>query len=185
IVAGRRHGRLAAGVLAGGVLILGLVLARVQYYKTILSEGRAVALALAPVDPRSLMQGDYMDLDYAIRRQVEGWLDEHPPVKDALDASGRGWLLLRLDDQGVGQLQEVTAEAPSDADDQTVALVFRWRPRERSGWQSSGADWGGRNWFFPEGQGARYEKARYGVLRVARDGKSLLAELLDEGMKPL
>lgn len=185
IVAGRRHGRLAAGVLAGGVLILGLVLARVQYYKTILSEGQPVALALAPVDPRSLMQGDYMDLDYAIRRQVEGWLDEHPPVKDALDASGRGWLLLRLDGQGVGQLQEVTAEAPSDADDQTVALVFRWRPRERSGWQSSGADWGGRNWFFPEGQGARYEKARYGVLRVAPDGKSLLAELLDEGMKPL
>ena len=35
----------------------------------ILSGGQTVLLELAPVDPRSLMQGDYMALNYALTHQ--------------------------------------------------------------------------------------------------------------------
>ncbi|MEY4484068.1 MAG: hypothetical protein RL693_1520, partial [Verrucomicrobiota bacterium] len=36
-----------------------------------LANGRQVFLKLAPVDPRSLMQGDYMSLRYEIARKFE------------------------------------------------------------------------------------------------------------------
>ena len=35
-----------------------------------LSQGEVVYLELAPVDPRSLIQGDYMALDYALERDL-------------------------------------------------------------------------------------------------------------------
>ncbi len=159
------------------MLALGAVQARVHHYETILSQGRPVVLALAPVDPRSLMQGDYMALDYAVRRQAEDWLREREPVRAALEASGRGWLLLRPDGEGVWRLAAVTAGAPEVLAGDAVALAFRWRDH--------GMDWGARSWFFPEGQGERYARARYGALRVAADGAALLAGLLDEERAPL
>ena len=58
-----------------------------------------------------------------------------------------------------------------------MALALRWR--------NEGLDWGGRSWFFPEGEGDRYAKARYGALRVAADGTALLDGLLDEALAPL
>ena len=36
----------------------------------LLGSGRVVILELAPVDPRSLMQGDYMALTFAAGREV-------------------------------------------------------------------------------------------------------------------
>ncbi|MFV0282838.1 MAG: GDYXXLXY domain-containing protein [Castellaniella sp.] len=175
----RRHWALPVWLLAGGVLTLGVVQARVHHYQTILSQGQPVLLALAPVDPRSLMQGDYMDLDYAVRRQVDVWLNSEAglPLQFELKAAGHGWLLLRPDAQGVGQLAGVSVEKPPALSDDHVALAVRWRDGR--------LDWGARNWFFPEGQGDRYAKARYGRLRVAKDGTALLSGLLDEQQSPL
>ncbi|MGA0582638.1 MAG: GDYXXLXY domain-containing protein, partial [Castellaniella sp.] len=173
----RRAWGLPVWLLAGGALALGAVQVRVHHYETILNRGRPVILALAPVDPRSLMQGDYMALDYAVRRQAEDWLREREPVRAALRASGRGWLLLRRDGEGVWRLAAVAAEPPTAPAGDMVALAFRWR--------NEGLDWGGRSWFFPEGESDHYAKARYGTLRVAADGTALLAGLLDEELAPL
>ncbi|MGB6218709.1 MAG: GDYXXLXY domain-containing protein [Castellaniella sp.] len=175
--AARRAWGLPVGLLAGGVLVLGVVQARVHHYEAILDRGRPVILALAPVDPRSLMQGDYMDLDYAVRRLVEQWLIGQPDARDALQANGRGWLLLRPDAQGVWQFEGLVAGPAPTLEASELAIKFRWRNGEM--------DWGARHWFFPEGQGERYARARYGELRVAEDGTALLARLLDETRAPL
>lgn len=173
---GVRRSWLAAGVLAGGLLVLGVAQAQVRHYETILSQGVPVVLALAPADPRSLMQGDYMILDYAVRRAADGWLQRHPDVGQDVVEAGRGWLLLRSDEQGVWQLQGVATNLPSAASD-VVALAFRWR--------TGRVDIGAKHWFFAEGQGARFAQAMYGVLRVDADGAALLAGLLDEQRQPL
>ena len=51
-----------------------------------LEEGQLILLELAPADPRSLMQGDYMNLRYAITRRVNA---------DSL--SKRGFCVVALD----------------------------------------------------------------------------------------
>lgn len=168
---------LPIGVMAGGVLVLGLAQAQVHRYETILSQGRPVVLALAPVDPRSLMQGDYMALDYAVRKATEDWLHGQGSGKASVLAEGGGWLLLRPDAQGIWQLQGVETAQPPASSSETVALAFRWRDNR--------PDFGAASWFFPEGQGERFAGARYGVLRVADDGTALLAGLLDAGQQPL
>src|SRR3546814_7520410 len=46
-------------------LVLGAVNLQVLQKQRVLDDGRTVLLALRPVDPRSLIQGDYMVLRYA------------------------------------------------------------------------------------------------------------------------
>src|SRR5690606_10833586 len=56
--------RTVACLLAGLLLILAVVNVGIWQRERILATGRTVVLALAPVDPRSLMQGDYMALRF-------------------------------------------------------------------------------------------------------------------------
>ncbi|MGL5293385.1 MAG: GDYXXLXY domain-containing protein, partial [Aeromonas sp.] len=51
------------GVLITGLAILVAINIAVWHHERALSQGEVVLLELAPVDPRSLMQGDYMRLN--------------------------------------------------------------------------------------------------------------------------
>ena len=51
-------------LLLSGLAILAGINATVWRYEHAMSSGEVVLLRLAPVDPRSLMQGDYMRLNY-------------------------------------------------------------------------------------------------------------------------
>ena len=69
-----------------GVAALVLVVTNVLIFQKerLLASPQGILLELAPVDPRSLIQGDYMALAYAITREV--------PEQDLPSrwASGRG-----------------------------------------------------------------------------------------------
>ena len=57
-------------VVAALVLILVLINWQIWSKERHLAEGEVVFLELAPVDPRSLMQGDYMALRFALANRV-------------------------------------------------------------------------------------------------------------------
>jgi uncharacterized membrane-anchored protein len=61
----------------------------------ILSDGKLILLELAPVDPRSLMQGDYMRLNYAITSGQSSYGD----------IAKTGYCVVELDSLGVGRLK--------------------------------------------------------------------------------
>jgi uncharacterized membrane-anchored protein len=151
-------GGLAFALLAPTVLIV--------QKESLLATGKPVLLELAPRDPRSLMQGDYMVLDYAVS-QERGWKEGWP--RD-------GNLVLRLDEQGVGQFVRVhepgTPLAPGE-------LLLRYRVRD------SRVRLGAESFFFQEGHAGRYSKARYGELRVASNGTSGLVGLRGAEREPL
>ena len=52
------------------ILVLAFFAFSVIQKETLIAKGTEVLLRLAPVDPRSLMQGDYMALDYEITREI-------------------------------------------------------------------------------------------------------------------
>lgn len=65
------HARALRAALALSIaLVLGLAAWSVLGFETLLRQGRTVYLELAPVDPRSLMQGDYMALSYQLEREI-------------------------------------------------------------------------------------------------------------------
>ncbi|WP_279487939.1 GDYXXLXY domain-containing protein [Aeromonas veronii] len=156
-------------LLLSGLAILAGINATVWRYEHAMSSGEVVLLRLAPVDPRSLMQGDYMRLNYEIARELTS--------RDARTTQNKGGdtLVIRLD---AHQVATLVADGKPDrlASDERLLQVHQ---SERQ-WQI-GPD----AYFFEEGTGEQYEAARYGEFRLQADGKTLLVGLRDEAYQPI
>lgn len=131
-----------------------------------LTNGQIVLLELAPVDPRSLMQGDYMALRFAVANDAAQHLREQ-----ATD----GHIVLTLDDKGVGRYARLDDGTPLAVNE----IRMRYRKRDREFKFATGA------YFFEEGTAQLYEPARYGEFRVAQNGEALLTGLRDGKLKAL
>jgi uncharacterized membrane-anchored protein len=161
------------GVLGGLLVVLLAVNGGIYLREQILRSGQRVVLALTPADPRSLIQGDYMALDFAVARPLLHLVDASDEARQIRRAGG-GYLVLQPDAQGVDQLQAVQLAAGRG---KGILLEFRLR--------DAGVRIVTNAYFFPEGQGRRYEHAKYGEFRVAANGVGLLTRLLDADLKPL
>jgi uncharacterized membrane-anchored protein len=74
-------------LLVAALLVLGLINHAIWQKEQLLANGDIVRLKLAPVDPRSLMQGDYMRLDFEVARAVRNNPKDDGLLVVALDAS--------------------------------------------------------------------------------------------------
>lgn len=128
-----------------------------------LANGRTMLLRLAPVDPRSLIQGDYMALRYAIAEEAS---------KTQLKNSG--YIVVSLDKNNVAKFVRVhNGESLQTGD---YLLFYRNRGRLRLGAES---------FMFQEGYADLYANARYGELKVDESGASVLIGLRDDDFNPL
>lgn len=139
-----------------------------------LVEGEIVYLELAPVDPRSLMQGDYMALNFALGNQIQTMLHQAESDNDLMKASN-GMVVVRVDEQRIAHFQRLD-DGSSLADDERQ---FRYRVRNSQVRFATDA------FFFQEGHGERFESARYGQCRLNRHGELLLVALYDEELNVL
>lgn len=148
------------------VLAVTLVATNLAIYhkEQLLADGRVVRLALAPVDPRALMQGDYMALNYALNNH----LFHHQRPENLR-------LIVTLDNQ------QVATDAEWDRGQPLAKNQFYLQAHQGNQGISVASD----AWFFEEGHAEDFTAARFGELRVAQDGTALLVALLDEQLKPL
>ena len=155
-------------LVAGGlVLALAVPNALVVQKERLLATGTTMLLELAPVDPRSLIQGDYMALDYAMSRQVAGSAQTWPRT---------GQIVVALDDRGVARfVRRHEAGTPLGRGEHLLTY------RRRGGRVRVGTD----AFHFQEGHAGRYEGARYGEVRVAPSGTSVLVGLRDSSRNVL
>jgi uncharacterized membrane-anchored protein len=156
--------------IAAGVVVLALANWTVAEREEQLANGRVVLLELAPVDPRSLMQGDYMALRFKAADDAFGRFGK---VKDDVPVDGR--IVVRVDERGVGSFARRDAGGPLAAGE----AALRYRIRDGRVKFATNA------YFFQEGHARLYEAARYGEFRVAPSGELLLARLLDAKLVPL
>ena len=154
--------------LLAGLAILAVVNYTVYQREQLLTDGRVVLLELAPVDPRSLMQGDYMALRFRVAREAFG---ADGPPGESVD----GHLVLRLDPRGVADFVRFDDGTPLAADE----LRMRYRVRAGNPKFATNA------YFFQEGTADRYTAARYGEFRVDAGGEAILTGLRDEDLKAL
>ena len=157
--------RLIIAVIGLG-LILGLTNWGIVQRRAVVADGKPLLLELRPADPRSLFQGDYMALAMA---------DETMP--DQATISGlpyRGTVILALDQDGVGRFARL------DDGGALKAGELRVQYRRHEDWRGQRLDYGAQAFFFQEGDAARYEEARYALLRVAADGSTVLTDLADK-----
>lgn len=154
-------------LLLTGLAILVGINATVWRFERAMASGEVVLLPLAPVDPRSLMQGDYMRLNYALARELAGLERDKGAAADTL--------VIRLDDHQVAHWVEGGKPDALGTDERLLQVR-----REENQWRI-GPD----AYFFEEGTGAQFEAARYGEFRLQADGATLLVGLRDEAFQPI
>lgn len=159
----------AALLTAAAVVTLGVINISIWQKERLLANGQPLFVALAPVDPRSLVQGDHMRLEFAMPVELHRRLD-------TLGSGLRPKVVVRRDERGVGTILGIAEGGGALAADE---ILLELRPK------------GGRwivvtdAWFFPEGEASRWQPAKYGELRVERDGRALLVGLRGEDLRPL
>lgn len=166
-------------ILGGLALVLVVANGGIWQREKLLATGKVVILELAPVDPRSLMQGDYMALNFAASRDITRLrlsADRTPDDDAVLGFEPDGYVMLQADARGVATPLRIQPDAQPHAADE---VPLRYRLRDRGVRIVTNA------YFFPEGQAKRYEVARYGELRVAENGEALLVRMLGEDLQPL
>lgn len=156
-------------VFVSAVLFLAGVNASIYGKEQLLKNGRVVLLELAPVDPRSLMQGDYMALRFKAANDAFG------ARIGSRDMPVDGKLVLGLDERNVAAFKRFDGGAPLAANE----AVIRYRIRGDKPKFATNA------FFFQEGHADYYAKARFGEFRVADNGECVLTGLRDENLKKL
>ena len=154
-------------IWAGLALALSVAGWNIWSNERILADGRVALLELAPVDPRSLMQGDYMALNYALANELRGGSDER-----RVD----GYAIVRLDERGIAKLaRQQPAAQPLAAGE----IAIRYRVRDGQARIATNA------FFFQEGRAQEFSAARYGEFRIGENGEPRLTALLDADFRPL
>lgn len=128
----------------------------------ILKNGSSILLELAPVDPRSLIQGDYMVLRYAL---------------DNTSSTGKqnsGHMVVVLDKNNVAKFKRYYAG-------ENLAVNEKLIKYKKASWRSAIYP---RSFLFQEGHAKYYDKARYGEFKV-KNNTSLLIGLRDKNFKKI
>lgn len=161
-----------------GIIVLLLVNWSISGKEQHLKEGKIVYLQLAPVDPRSLMQGDYMSLRFVMAIDIYNMLPKksgtHNWRRNNVKATD-GQVVVSLDKQSIAKFSRLE-------DGKLLAgneMLLRYRIRKGSIKFATNA------FFFQEGHASVYQHARYGQFRVDEKGELLLTSMHDDKLKKL
>lgn len=143
------------GIVASGALVLVAVNAAIWQKESLISSGKPLFVELAPVDPRSLMQGDFMRLNFSL------------PQIDRTADRRTFHVVMRPDERGIAKAVRLDDGSPLRSGELRVELV----PKDHRLVLVTDA------WFFEEGQAERWRHAKYGEFRVDENGRALLVGL--------
>ena len=163
--------------LLGLALVLVVMTRNIIKYEAHLTTGDTVLLALAPVDPRGFMQGDYMTLSYALERDVFAALNRDP---GSYPTNEQGYVIVALDNHNVGQFVRLAADNQTANQPENLAtneMAIHYRIRNGTMQLATNA------FFFQEGHGEAFEAAQYGLFRVNDKGEPLLTEMVDSNFQ--
>ncbi|MDQ1818161.1 GDYXXLXY domain-containing protein [Massilia sp. CCM 9210] len=159
-------GRIGIALTAFAVLAIANI--GIWQKESLIANGRPVLVELAPVDPRSLMQGDYMRLNFNLPQEVS-------QMSEGETGSARLKVAGTVNEKGIVELTRLhdgTPLAPGE-------IVIELTPRHGGHTLVTDA------WYFQEGEAKRWEAAKYGEFRVDANGKALLVGMRGANLEAL
>jgi uncharacterized membrane-anchored protein/uncharacterized membrane protein len=159
-----------------GVFILIIIVLQLGFlgYQTASSErllttGTSIKLEITPIDPRSLLQGDYVTLNYSISTVPESFEEE----LESYQSLSKVKVVLSPDAGGIHRFNRFYTSGEQIAKNELVING------QASGWRQ--IYYGIETYFVPEGTGLAVERdARFAYVRVGADGDALLEMLTKE-----
>jgi len=146
--------------------VLGYLNLGILSKESLKANGETILLELAPRDPRSLLQGDYMALNYRLHNELRG--------KKELRGH-RGQIVIKKDDNGVATLDRIYNGEELAENERLLRFNFSGRRPEVAT----------HSFFFQEGKAKAFEAAHYGIFKLDSDGSLLLVDLADENREPI
>lgn len=153
------------------VFVLGILNQSLYQKEHLKAHGETIYLEIIPLDPRAFLQGDYMKLRFKVARQIR--FSELSPD----DRERGGYLIIRPDAEHVGQYVRLYKGEKLGAKEKKLKLKR--------------AFFGGslqiipNRFFFQEGDGARYENAKYAIFKFGNSGSPIITGLLNENKRPI
>ncbi|WP_386694652.1 GDYXXLXY domain-containing protein [Lonepinella sp. MS14435] len=157
----------------------------IQQNEDVLNNGEPIILPLAPVDPRSLMQGDYMALNYQLLEEIPSLNRLQEQNEASLDQQNdplkphKLYVLLEINAQHIAHFCAVETEIPTEFKHCTKGVYLPIKVTKYDGYKLPT-----HSYFFAEGKDQYYAHAKYGEYRF-KQGKALLLRLLDEDLHAL
>ncbi|MHB8949069.1 MAG: GDYXXLXY domain-containing protein [Rhodoferax sp.] len=157
------------GLLAGTLATVLVANGAIWQKQDLIARGKPVFIELMPVDPRSLMQGDYMQLRFATldARQL--------PLLQSMGAK-RLRMVVQLDARGVATVQRLHTPGQPLA---PTEMLLELSPKDGNWVVVTDA------WYFKEGQAQIWQAARFGEFRVLEGGRALLVGMADAALQPI
>jgi len=156
------------GIIVSAVAVIAAVNVGIWQKETLIAQGRPVFIELGPVDPRSLMQGDYMRIAFRLPPDMLRTLALRK-------ASTRPRVVGRIDARGVVELKRLDQGEPLASGEIAIELT-----RRGNGWTVVTDAW-----YFKEGEAERWARARFGEFRVDADGRALLVGMRGPALEAL
>jgi uncharacterized membrane-anchored protein len=161
-------------VILGAILIFGVSNYSIYHKESILRNGETIYLKLAPVDPRSLMQGDYMALHFEVADKI---LKEIKKIK--LDSQRKiilnGLAVLKIDKNRVAHFKSLYDKNIKLKKDEVLIKYQFTKYRVKLITNA---------YFFEEGKGKRYQKAKYGKFKLDPKSAEAILVSLAEDIQP-
>ncbi|MDM5182164.1 GDYXXLXY domain-containing protein [Massilia sp. DJPM01] len=156
------------GIALTAIAVLAVANIGIWQKESLIANGRPVLVELAPVDPRSLMQGDYMRLNFNLPQEVA-------QMSEGETGSARLKVAGKVNEKGIVELTRLHDGKPLAPGEIMIELT------PRHGGHTLVTD----AWYFQEGEGKRWEAAKYGEFRVDGNGKALLVGMRGANLLPL
>lgn len=130
----------------------------------ILSDGEIVLLKITPMDPRSLLQGDYMAFQYAIEEEMENAVKE--PQKN-------GFAVIKPDNDRVAHFVRIYQGETLTDDEKIIKFQYNAELSHHYVIRPS-------SFLFQEGLGPLYQKAEYAIFHYRGFKNYLLVGMADK-----
>lgn len=158
-------------------LVMAYSIGKKEYH---LRNGEVFYLALAPVDPRSLMQGDYMTLDYDVNLKLP------KDIWNSIKYLIGGAVVLEKDGSGIAEFVSLYEQGQKLKVNQFAIKLVR---ANRRLWVRGNVSVAPTSYMFQEGMAEKYSKAKYGILKHfatgSGPGEVLLIGLADDNLKTI
>lgn len=157
------------------VLSIMLFVAMIVKHEHHLKNSQSMFISLAPVDPRSLLQGDYMTLNYELFFSPDDETFDDKQLSE--DSHVQAWVVL---DEQRKVIKTVLSQQDLVNGEIAFPLILNNRTHYRSGLYPAT-----KSFMFAEGLGDCYQKATYAEFKVDNQGKLLLANLVGDDLQSL
>jgi len=151
------------------VLQFGIIGYQTVQNERLLANGQSIKLALQPLDPRSLLQGDYVRLNYEISVPPQAVAEQ----LEQMSSQSRVRVVLAKDSRGIHVFDRLyrSGEQLRDGEVMLTGSTYGWRQ----------IAYGIESYFIPEGTGGEIERTmRFAYARVGSSGNAILEKLTAE-----